>query len=157
MAKMIGLSGGGVLEAKLKEYADRLGRKSTLNVGFLEGATAADGTPIAYIAAINEFGAMGAGKNHNVTIPPRPAFRNMIAAKNSEWGPVLGNLLKQEQYDAPRALDTLGTGIAGQLQQSIRDFSDPPNAPSTIAAKGFDKPLIDTGDMVRAVDHEVET
>ena len=155
MAK-IGLSGGEALEAKLRELAARVSGKSTLNIGFLEGATASDGTPMANIAAVNEFGAVGAGKSRTVTIPARPFFRNMIAEKNGEWGPALGALLKQDDYDASRALDTLGTGIVGQLQESIRNFSDPPNAPATIAKKGFDKPLIDTGDMSRAVDHEVE-
>jgi hypothetical protein len=80
-------SGGDVLEAKLKEMAERVSRKASLNVGFLEGATYPDGTPVAQIAAINEFGATGAGRGNSVTIPARPAFRTMIAKKACPWRP----------------------------------------------------------------------
>jgi hypothetical protein len=186
-------SGGEKLEARLRELSKKIGKKASLNVGFLEGATYPDGKLVAYIASILEFGGTwtvpartatiyrlvndartGYLRNgrfvkksasnfetthdveaHSFTIPPRPFFRSMIKGKSPEWGDALANELKAQDYDVSRALDRLGEGIAGQLRQSIRDTDTPPNAPSTIAKKGFATPLIDTGDMLKSVDHEV--
>ncbi|MDN5158227.1 hypothetical protein LVK59_28730, partial [Escherichia coli] len=41
------------------------------------------------------------------------------------------------------------------IKESIRAFESPPLSPITIARKGFDKPLIDTGDMQKSVSYEV--
>ena len=49
----------------------------------------------------------------------------------------------------------MGQGISGQLKQSIVDTNEPPLAASTIARKGFAKPLVDTGHMLQSVDYEV--
>jgi hypothetical protein len=50
----------------------------------------------------------------------------------------------------------MGTVIKDQIVQSIVSTNSPPNAPSTVRRKGFDKPLIDTGVMQRSVDFVVE-
>ncbi|EDQ1698258.1 hypothetical protein GP195_005251, partial [Salmonella enterica] len=50
------VTGGRQFRQKLKQAADNLKSGKSLKVGFLEGATYPDGTPLAYIAAINEFG-----------------------------------------------------------------------------------------------------
>jgi hypothetical protein len=145
------ISGGKALEARLREIAKGVTKKATLRVGFLEGATYPDGTSVPIVAAIQEFGSPSQG------IPPRPFFRRMIAAKASTWGDATAKLLAQNDYDAERTLGLVGMGIKGQLQQSIRDLTDPPLAPATVAAKGFDKPLVDTGHMLNSVDFEVKT
>lgn len=43
----------------------------------------------------------------------------------------------------------------GDLQQSIVDWQTPPNAPSTIAKKGFNDPLRDTDQMLNAVNCKI--
>jgi superfamily II DNA or RNA helicase len=47
-------------------------------------------------------------------------------------------------------LRIVGEDIQGALIQSINDFTSPALAASTIARKGFDKPLIDTAVMVNS-------
>ena len=47
----------GVLSDRMRELADRLGNGKVLKVGFLNSETYPDGTPLAYVAAIQEFGA----------------------------------------------------------------------------------------------------
>lgn len=148
---MATIRGGDKLAAALADIARKLDNGGTLRVGFLEKATYPDGKPVAMIAAINEYGAPAAG------IPPRPFFRNMIAAKSGEWAPAIANLLPANGYDAVKVLDLAGAAIEGQLRQSIIDTNEPPNAPSTIAKKGFNKPLVDTGHLLKSVDHEVKT
>ena len=48
-----------------------------------------------------------------------------------------------------------GEAVAGQLRQSIVDFSSVPLAPSTIARKGFENQLVDTGHMLNSIDYEL--
>lgn len=93
---------------------------------------------------------------HTVTIPARPFFRNMLDEKASEWGVQAGKALKGADFNATVALGRMGELIQGQLQGSIRDFTNPALAPSTVRAKGFPKPLIDTGVMLRSVAYEVK-
>ncbi|WP_281083908.1 hypothetical protein [Klebsiella quasivariicola] len=53
---MSAFSGGEEIEKKLQEIAKKLGKGDLLKVGFLEGATYPDGTPVALVAATQEFG-----------------------------------------------------------------------------------------------------
>jgi hypothetical protein len=53
----LGLTGGDKLTQKLAEIAANVTQPAQLKVGFLEGARYPDGTSIAYIASIQEFGA----------------------------------------------------------------------------------------------------
>ncbi|KAA0089359.1 hypothetical protein CIW54_07800 [Paraburkholderia sp. T12-10] len=92
---------------------------------------------------------------YTVTTPARPFFRGMIAAHKGEWGTDLGKIIKDADYDSGVALGRLGSLVRDQLQESIREFSDPANAKSTIAKKGFDKPLVDSSHMMNSVDFEV--
>lgn len=144
------ISGGDKLQKYLMELAIKLQKPATLNVGFLEGATYPDGTPVAEVASFNEYGVPS--KNQ----PPRPYFRGMISKKSGNWGKNVGTLLKANHYDAPRALALMGEEISGQLRESIQELSDPALASSTVKAKGFDKPLIDTSHMMNSVDFKVE-
>lgn len=183
---MAEIRGGDKLKAVLARMSAQFNEAHTLKVGFLEGATYEDGTPVAAIAVLQEYGAEinvarhnatvhrigGKGKfvkkdiatthtdvmvpAHTITIPPRPFFRNMIADKSKEWPKALALAMKATKGNAGLSLAMLGEGIRGQLKKSIRDFSDPPNAPSTIKKKGFNDPLIDKGTMQNSVDFEVD-
>lgn len=187
-----GFSGGDKLQAYLDRILARVSSAQAVTVGFLEGATYPDGTPVAMVAAVQEFGGsmnipertqdlnFKQAKNgdvgnrfvkadkanftqtvtipaHTVTVPARPFFRTMLDQKAREWGVQAGKVLKGADYDAKVALGRMGELIKGELQGSIRDFTNPPDAPSTIRRKGFDKTLIDTGVMLNSVDYEVST
>lgn len=147
---MASFTGGNEFSQRLTEMAGLLSNAEVVRVGFLAGATYPDGKPVAMIAAIQEFGAPRAG------IPPRPFFRNMIADKKKEWPAAIAGLLRDNNCDARRTLELTGQAVSGQLRQSIVDTNTPPLAPSTIARKGFDKPLIDTGHMFNSIDYEVQ-
>ena len=142
--------GGEKLNDKLNELASKIRKGGVVRIGFLEGATYPDGTLVALVAAVQEFGAPSRG------IPPRPFFRNMIQKYSKEWPGAMRSLLKQNGYDVNLTLQLTGEAIAGQLRQSIRDTNYPPLAPATIARKGFDKPLIDTGHMFNSISYEVK-
>jgi hypothetical protein len=144
---MATISGGDKLERALQEMARQVSKPAALRVGFLGNATYPDGKGVALIAALQEFGTR--------RMPPRPFFRNMIAAKSSGWAGAIAANLRANNYDAERSLEDVGRAIADQLQMSIRDLTSPPLAASTIARKGFDKPLIETTQMLNSVDYEV--
>jgi hypothetical protein len=128
---------------------EAIGKKmgsGTMRVGFLEGATYPNGTPVAEVAFYNEFG--------TINMPPRPFFRNMISEESPNWPKKMAGALAAG-YDGPEALGLMGEDIKGALQQSITTLASPALAPSTVHAKGFDKPLIDTGHMLNSVSYEV--
>ncbi len=147
---MVKLSGGDKFNATLSRLANNVGNASSVEIGFLENSTYPDGKPTALIASIQEFGAPARN------IPPRPFFRQMITAKSGEWPKAVADLLKANDFDAALTLDQTGAAIAGQLRQSIVDFSGVPLSPKTIARKGFDKQLVDTGHMLDSIDHAVK-
>ena len=174
------LKGGKKLAEALGAIAKALGEKKTLRVGFLAGAKYPDGTPVAMVAAIQEFGAPAA------RIPPRPYFRTMIADKRREWPKGLAVQLKEAGYDADLALRRTGEAIKGQLQQSIADVTSPALSPVTLmlrkwypsdhspitgrivgaaaravadgesSAGASTKPLVWTGHLLNSVDYEVK-
>ena len=172
----VGLSGGDRIEAALKDIADKLKDGAKVRVGFLENARYPDGKSVAQVAAINNFGAPGAG------IPPRPFFSNLVAEKSPGWGEKLLRLLRHTNYDAKAALELMGAGIAGQLRQAIVDMNEPPNSMVTnllkqrfpMGGQTFEdvlqawadvaagakapagKPLVHSGHMLQSVDFEVE-
>lgn len=149
------LSGAPALMAKLKAIAKSMGGGS-VSVGFMGGATYPDGTPVAAVAFWNEYGKGVKSAEGDYFQLPRPFFRNMIAAESPKWAYKMGKLAKATDYDGPRVLGLMGEDIKGALQQSINDFTTPALAPSTVAAKGFAKPLIDTSHMLNSVTYEVK-
>lgn len=146
---MASVSGGRRAEEQLNFLADQIGDGGEVRVGFLDSATYPDGTPVATVAALLNFGT-SVGKAW-------PFFSNMIADKSPDWVDRFRRVLKLADYDVAVALERMGEGIAGQLRQQIVDTHAPALEPSTIARKGFGKPLVDTGHMLASVDKEVVT
>ncbi len=143
------LSGSdGVMKA-LEEIARKMGEGSVA-VGFMEGATYPDGTPVAAVAFWGEFGVPERGQ------PPRPFFRNMIAAEQDSWPKKMAAAAKATDYDGPKVLAMMGEDIKGALQQSINDLHTPQLAESTVERKGFAKPLIETSHMLNSVTYKVD-
>ena len=174
---MVAFKGGSALEKRLAELAAKVTKPANLSVGFLADSTYPDGTPTAMVAAILEFGAPGAGQKTSagrasahgraavaealgldagVGIPPRPYFRQTIAEKSPSWGDAVAALLASNNFDATKTMAQVGEGIKGQIQQSIANFTSPPLSPKTIAQKGFDKPLVNTGHLLNSVSYKVD-
>lgn len=97
-------------------------------------------------------------------IPPRPVLEPAIQAADNkrnisaELKQAAQGVLEGRPEDASRHLE-----LAGQVGENAakRWFTDPRNAwqgnaPATIKAKGSDRPMIDTGELRRAITHVVE-
>jgi len=148
--------GGDKLKRKLREISERL-RENPLRVGFLKGATYPDGTSVPMVAYMNEYGRIVRSDEGDYYQLPRPFFRIMVAKNKKDWPEDLKKLILRSDYDSDRCLNLMGFRIKGQLQESITALVSPPLAESTIARKGFSKPLIDTSHMLNSVDFEVQS
>ena len=144
---MATIKGGHKLQQYLAKLAAKLKEPGTLRVGWLENATAPNGDNLALRAYRLEFG--------TDRMPPRPAIRNMVAAKADSWPAGIAYQLKATNYDVKLTLERTGEAIKGQMVEAYLDLWTPPLAPSTIKRKGFDKPLIEHGDTIRAIAWEV--
>ena len=144
------MSGARGLRAFAQRLQRDLDRAPTLRVGFLDGATYPDGTSVASVAAFNEYGDPARGR------PPRPFMRQTIEREREGWGKTLAAGLRMNDYNAAAGLGVLGEDIAGAIRETISQFDSPPLALSTIARKGFAKPLVDTGMMLRSVSWELD-
>lgn len=134
-----------------------------IQVGFFETAHYPDGTPVAYVAAIQEFG-YAAGK-----IPPRPFMRPAIAENKAEWSAQIAAGVRASirgSIGLDAALGQVGFMAAGNVQNAIRAVTSPGLAESTIRNRRTRKnrnknqsvkPLIDTATMIQAVTSKVET
>lgn len=135
-------------------------------VGWFESARYKDGTPVAYVAAIHEFGAVtrlakaaeayqaGGQGAKPVVIPPRPFMRPTVAAKSQAWIDLLGQGAKASLTGGPRPRDVLemvALRAAGDIAKTIRSIQTPPLSPLTVARKGHRKPLVDTGQMIQSL------
>lgn len=152
MASVNKVVGGKKLDLALRAIEKKITSSGVLRMGFLEKATYPAGKKgpalhVAQVAFWNEFGTIRA--------PARPAFRTTIQRKSKDWGDRLGKAVIATNYDGRKALALVGQSMRDDLENSIAQWSSPPNAPSTIRAKGFDKPLIFSGTMQRSPDYEV--
>lgn len=133
----------GSLSAALSKYKDM---NASVRVGVLESATYPDGTPVAMVAFWNEYGTR--------TSPVRAFFRTTVSENKKNWVLSVQNLMKIHN-DPKQVMGLIGVHMQEQIVQSINTWSDPPNAPYTIAKKGFDKPLVERGIMMRSIKSEV--
>ena len=148
-----------------------------VKVGWRENTKYDDNTPVYKIAEIQEYGAripvtdkmrrwfaaQGFPLKKTTTeivIPPRPFIRQTADRNKKKWMWLLREKLVKAldgKLTFEQALNQLGLRIEGDLKETISTFSEPANAPMTIAMKGKDTPLRNTGIMLDTIDYEVET
>ena len=148
---MSAFSGGARLTGLLTRIKESFEGEHQVRVGFLEGSNCGidNDQPAPEIAFILETGAPKAG------IPPRPFFHQMIADNSTTWGKSAVAFFKANEYDLDSTLAGVGLIMGEQLQLSITRTTTPPNAPATIKAKGFDKPLEHSKNMKRSIEFEI--
>ena len=149
------------LEVALKNLDGKVGK-----VGWFEKSKYddEDSTPVAFVAAQNEYG------NPNKNIPARPFMRPTIAEQQTTWSRITAQGAKQVlegNQTIGDVLETLGLKAAGDIRKTISRITTPPLSPITIAARlarrsnkstvgNLTKPLIDTGIMYQTLTNTVE-
>lgn len=126
-----------------------------LRLGVKDGATRSDGKAMGDILRWNHYG--------TETIPPRPVLRNaaekIIPQNKKRIEAYLMNLVRNPR-EAKRLETVLLQSLGAQCVREARDEIDTSerlqhNAPRTVAKKGFDKPLEETGELKKALAYEV--
>lgn len=133
----------GSLSKALDKYKDM---GASVRVGVLEDATYPDGTGVAQVAFWNEYGTK--------TSPVRAFFRTTVSDQKKNWVLSVQNLMKMHD-DPKKVMGLIGEHMRGQIVQSINTWTDPPNAPYTVRMKGFQKPLVESGQLMRSISFEV--
>lgn len=132
-------------------------------VGWFSSSIYPDGTPVAYIASIQEYGYAP----HN--LPPRLGMRITVAEKQKEWSGAVAYGAKQVFKGAWTAVDMMefvGTKAERDIFKHISNVTEPPLAESTLRARAARlhvshltstgaKPLNDTGYMIATLTHIV--
>lgn len=99
-------------------------------VGWHEGDNYPDGTPLAYVAAIQE---LGWGP-----IPPRPFMRPAARKNETKWKDVAGfgaNKVLAGQWTGRQAMDALGEIAKEDIASSIAAVNAPPLSEITLVAR----------------------
>ncbi len=151
---------------KIRASISRAAR-AHVKVGVLsDGAGAHEGISMVNLAAIHEFGSPAAG------IPERSFIRRTFTVHADELGKVTAKLAKKVVEGAmpvEQALGILGAWGAAKVKSTVRNWTWAPEdgglgstvvqelSPSTVEAKGSDRPLVDTGRMVDSITHQVVT
>lgn len=154
-------------------------------VGWFPSAKYENGTPVAYVAAIQEFG--------HGPIPPRPFFRPTIMAEENNWRQYAAQGARAVLKGAATAhdvMDGLGERAQEDVKETINQITAPPLSPITLELRAMkhknpglkitgtlvgevarkvrqpgyqlasgtpDKPLIDSKLMITTLTHTTET
>lgn len=125
--------------------------------GWFESAKYPDGTQVALVATIHEYGAPA--KN----IPPRMGLRAMIPEQQGSWARFAAFGAKrvlEGEGTATDAMEIIVSRAAADIRKQIASVTEPPLAPATIKARQARsasgeartatgaKPLVDTGLMI---------
>ena len=136
----------------LRELKKRIQSGSQqVHVGVPEGPKEADGTPLALVAAVNEFGSADG------QIPERSYLRSALRSRANQAmfkAANVANLVRvlRGTLSMSAALNQLGALAAGAVKAKMRSGPFEPNAPSTIRAKGEGKPpLFDSAALYQAI------
>ena len=148
-----------------------LGNKS-VKVGWFSGAKYEDGTPVAAIAAQNEYG------NPKKNIPERPFLRPTVATKQNNWKKVAEDGALQVLHGKmtiEEVLSLIGSDAVGDIKKTITQIYSPALEESTVLARiarnaglskrkgrltekaigNVTKPLIDTKHMLNTLTFEL--
>lgn len=131
---------GKKFERMLEELA-----KLEVAVGYQEGGAYPDGTSVVDVALWNELG--------TVHSPSRPFMRNSVDGHRDEISRFVQKSVKAltEGKSVEEVLKKIGVFQQKLIRKEIVSGNFEPNSPETIARKGSDKPLIDTGLMRQSV------
>lgn len=143
-----------------KFNVDAVNPSKVAAVGFFPHQHYANGMPVAYVAATQEFGS----SSHN--IPPRSFMRTTIIEKYAELSKLITDAImnivsgKQSQEEA---LLSAGLMAAGFASVKITEIFEPELSAETIAARRrkkktgniSTKPLIDTSKMFQSLTAQV--
>lgn len=151
---------GKILEVALKGLQNKVAK-----VGWFPSAKYPDGTPVAYVATIQEYG------YPPDNIPSRSFMRSTIIEQEKAWTALAAagaRAILRGTATVDLVLNGIGEKAAGDIRKKISSIWSPPLSPVTIQNRlrrysdkatigSLTKPLIDTGVMLNTISVEVGT
>lgn len=128
-----------------------------INVGISKDKTNHEGVSIAQYAYWNEVG-VESKNGKGWKIPPRPFMRGWADSNKENIKQTMQSVaqaVSSGKMNSEEAVERLGKHCQDGMQSYIRRGDFVPNSPVTIERKGSSTPLIDSGDMRRAIRYEV--
>lgn len=135
-------------------------------VGWFESAHYPGGVPVAYVAAIHEF---GSPENN---IPPRLGMRATSEEQKPEWAhtsQVVSKAVLANKITPAQAMEVIGLKAAGDVRKHITTVTTPPLKVATVKARlagkkqgrvvsiTIAKPLVRTGELLDSLTNVVES
>ena len=161
MARRSHIQGGQKLDLFLRNLGKTLRDPKDVEVGIFSDARYspdARRTPhygeatdlVAHVAQRHEYG---------YGVPKRPFFRTAINAleRSSTLDQAIKAMVTDDGTIEDRSYDLVGQIAADAIKLSIVRLRQPPNSQRTIAIKGSNNPLVDTGYMLSAVTWRVKS
>lgn len=137
--------------SKLTDMLDKYRKSGSIGmkVGIMADKTYPDGMKVAHVGWINDQGAPHAH------IPSRPFFRETVFRNQAVIPKMVAALLKNNEPET--VLRLVGEHMVGEFTDAVMTWKDPPNAQSTIGAKGYDAPLRANDKLLRnSFSYEIE-
>jgi hypothetical protein len=128
------------LEGVFKKYQD-----AEVRAGYMSGASYNDGTSLADVASKHE---RGAG------VPLRAFITKAFLDNRENWRAGIKRAMAAGK-SVEDALALCGMQMTGDIKRSITGGGWGRNSAKTIRRKGFDRPLVDTGTMLKSPEYEV--
>lgn len=139
---------------KIKEELEKLD-KLKLIIYIDDKATYPDGIKVDFIAMLMEYGS----DDFDVPFPARPFFRSTFDAHYDDISNLMERCIDKivdGKMTAHKAFETVGKDVVKKVREMILNGTYAALAESTVKAKGSDKPLYDTGALVRSVKYKIE-
>ena len=94
-------------------------------------------------------------------IPTRPAIRDgfMAPIKSGSYNEMFVKSMQriaEGKSTFKQEYTRIGTKAKVDLKKAVADWDTPPNAPFTVAEKGFNNPLIDSGLLYESIDFKID-
>lgn len=122
-------------------------------IGVPAGKEEADGTPLAMVAAVHEFG------SPEQNIPERSFLRAGVREGAPKFHTVNVDSCRKillGQMTVEQAVNKLGVIGVGEVKRKIGNGPFVPLKPATIKRKGSSRPLIDTGQLRQSITYQLE-
>ncbi|QDP56528.1 MAG: hypothetical protein Tp118SUR00d2C21406351_34 [Prokaryotic dsDNA virus sp.] len=137
----------------IHEFGAEVNHPGGTSYGYASKA-AANRNEVRFLKSGSGYMELGVTGPHTVSIPARPWLNPGVASGDEEYLKIIERVIASgEPLD--KALEQIGVVAVGMVQKYMTDLKTPPNAPSTIKAKGSSNPLIDSGALRQSVTYKV--
>ena len=137
----------------IHEFGADINHPGGTSYGFASKA-AADRNEVRFLKSGSGYAELGVTGPHTINIPARPWLNPGVDSGTEEYLKIIERALEAgEPLD--KTLHQIGVVATGMVQKYMTELRTPPNAPSTIKAKGSSNPLIDSGALRQSVTYKI--